>query len=301
MPDPKVNTEQSAEAEVAEVFEAGGKPVPAEDGTALSGVEIQRLVEPVVEKQDKETEGSKSKEETVKPAVDTDTRKFADKYDSVEALEKAHKELGSVANKWETELSEVKNQLVDQDGLQQALDKLEVAIATSDDTAEIRTALFEAQRRSGKIAFDPSKVDPQTGQEISGAMQAYFAKLEEKIVKLEGAVTQKNTAEENAALETEYPFASTIKDDGSKIMQRFVAGEITEDQVAMEFAKIGYDAHGKGDVARTTVKDRDGSDAPGKAGMVVETPAEKTPEQEAETEMTNIFKEGLRGPPAFTK
>ena len=301
----EVNTEQSAgadarsaEAEVAEVFEAGGKPVPAEDGTA-SSVEVQQLVEPA-EKQGKE-EGSESSEETDKPVVSPDARKYADKYDSVEALEKAHKELGSVANKWETELSEVKNQLVDQDNLQQALGKLEVAIATSDDTADIRKALFEAQRQSGKIAFDPSKVDPQTGQEISSAMQNYFAKLEDKIVKLETAVVQRNTVEENAALETEYPFASTIKEKGSEIVKRLAAGEITEDQAAMEFAKVGWDARGKGDAARTTVKDRSGSDVPGKAGMVVETPVEKTPEQEAESEMADIFKEGLKGPPAFTK
>ena len=293
----EVNTEQSAEAEVAEVFSAGGKPVPAEDGTA-SPVEIQKLVEPA-EKQGEE-EGSESSEE-IKPGESTDARKFADKYDSVEALERAHKELGSVANKWETELSEVKNQLVDQDALQQALGKLEVAIATSDDTADIRKALFEAQRQSGKIAFDPSKVDPQTGQEISSAMQNYFAKLEDKIVKLETAVVQRNTAEENTALETKYPFASIIKEEGSKILTRLNANEITEDQAAMEFAKIGWDARGKGDAARTTVKDRSGSDVPGKAGKVVEDPVEQTPEQEADTEMANIFKEGLKGPPAFTQ
>lgn len=294
----EVNTEQSAEAEVAQVFETGGKPVPAEDGTA-SPVEVQRLVEPT-EQQGKE-EGSESTEDTAKPVVDTDARKFADKYDSVEALEKAHRELGSVANKWETELSEIKDQLVDQDGLRQALDKLEGAIATGEDITEVRTALFEAQRKSGKIAFDPNKVDPQTGKEISGAIESYLGGVRKELAELKAAVFQKNAAEENTALETEYPFASSIKEQGSEIMKRLTANELTEDQAAMEFAKIGWDARGEGDAARTTVKSRAGSDTPGKAGMVDETPAKITPEQAAETEMADIFKEGLQGPPAFTK
>ena len=222
------------------------------------------------------------------------------KYKSLEEVEKAFKDLQSESDKRNAELQQLQKQMSDVQKVDNALSKLYEVMATSDDPKEIRKALYETQKASGQFALDPSKVGGPVASEITREVNSLVTSLRSEISELKRMIAGNANEEYMAQIEKDYPFSSAIQEKAADINRRHASGELTDDQLVLEYARIGYNAGLNAKGVTDAGTKGEGTDAAPSAGKVAKDKKPKTAEELAQEEVDKTFEIGLKGPVTYS-
>lgn len=247
---------------------------------AVAAVVAESVKEDDLEEEKKVEESDSASDSTTgtEKAEEKTEEKSNLRFDSLEKYEEAYRSKQSAVDKNEARIKELEGQLTDHGKVNELMDKLGDALADVDDP-DVQAAIQAVKTEAGHTVLDRSRVDPKAATEIERHIQAQ----NDRIARLEAGLSTQSAEEkvaENKAyvkqLETDYPFAATIKEDAGALLTQYNDGKLTVDEVALKLAEIGWKAGRAGGERTKTVKDRAGSDAGGTPGKVTDGEAKKT-------------------------
>jgi len=255
-----------------------------EDVDAVAAAVAESVKEDELGDEEKVEESDTTSEPTDKTeeAKETEKDDYAYKYKSHKEAEEAYRERQAAADKNEARIKELEGQQVGQEKIATMLTGLNDVLANVDDP-DVQAAIQKVKEAAGYVTLDRKRVDHKAATEIEGK----FQDQNERIAKLEAGITAQSAESEAAEskvqiakLKEDYPFASTIQKDTEALLTQHKEGKLTDDQLLLKVAEIGYNARQAGDKERGKVKEREGSDAGGTPGKTSDADGKKLSDAE---------------------
>ncbi len=255
-----------------------------EDVDAIAAVVAESVKEDDLEEKEQVEESTSASEpiDETEKAKETEKDDYAYKYKSHKEAEDAYRERQAAADKSDARVRELEAEQVDQGKMADLLAGLNDTLANVDDP-DVQAAVQAIKEKAGLMVLDRSRVDPKAATELEKVLQP----LSDRMARLESGLTAKDKESEAveseaqiAQLEKDYPFASTIQKDTKALLVQHEDGKLTDDQLLLKVAEIGYNARQAGDKERGKVKDRTGSDAGGTPGKTSDADGKKPSDAE---------------------
>jgi len=221
-------------------------------------------------------EKSKVEKSKVAPDSTTEKEKASEtekpklRFETLEDYETAYREKQSAADKAIARAKELEGQLTSQETLAELMSQLTDVLGDVDNP-DIQLAIQKVKEAAGQTVLNRERVDHKLASELEKHLQAYnerIARLEQGLSAKSEEVKAAEAKIQAAQLESDYPYAPTIKADAEKLLAQHASGELDVDQLVLKLADVGYKAGLAGKAKETVVAERTGSDAGGIPGKI---------------------------------